>query len=219
METYVERCLECNEPINFTSSNKFPLKLTCPNCGLMLSIARTESGFATSSALHVKLPRSGAIASVDSNIAAETVEALDELCLAAPDAVMRARFAKPAADNTTAQLQAEVFAWCAETFKGQTLAGGLQHLWEELHELHATNYSDEVVEEIVDCGLLVMEIASMSSVVLERPVRFNVLDEEGDFNITAEFEQNLRVKFEECKKREWCEDEQGIFRHVTKQTG
>jgi hypothetical protein len=118
-------------------------------------------------------------------------------------------------NNSTAQLQAEVFAWCAATFKGQTLAGKLQHLWEELHELHATNYSDDVVEEIVDCGLLVMEIASVSSVVLERPARFNVRDSEiVDYIPAEEFEQNLRKKLEECKKRDWREDEQGIFRHV-----
>jgi hypothetical protein len=42
IESYVVKCNRCKESINFTSSNVFPIRLTCPNCGQYLSIEKSE---------------------------------------------------------------------------------------------------------------------------------------------------------------------------------
>jgi hypothetical protein len=115
--------------------------------------------------------------------------------------------------NTTALLQSEVFQWCETTFAGQTLAGKLQHLWEELHEVFAHCYQDKQLEEIADCALLTLEVASLSKVTLARPAKFDVAID--DFNPAEDFETSVRERFEVVRQRKWQPaDAQGVFHHV-----
>jgi hypothetical protein len=109
-------------------------------------------------------------------------------------------------------LQDEVAAWCAETFVGQTLEGKLAHLWEELHEAwefaRIIHHRDSpLCVELADCALLIMEIASLSNVVLHRPEKIAR-------STCRDFESAIREKFAECLNRKWQKaDDAGIFHH------
>lgn len=114
-------------------------------------------------------------------------------------------------------LQDQVFAWCQATFKGQTLDGKLQHLWEELHEVFENCANDEARLEVADCALLTMEIASFVGVRLVSPQKYSLIERNG--HISTEFMATVREKFEICKARNWQKpDEQGVFHHVKAET-
>lgn len=145
---------------------------------------------------HVSLPQSGAIKLIHEAIIRASCP---------PEPV--------AAESTTAALQAEVYEWCEATFAGQTLAGKLQHLWEELHEVFAHCYQDKQLEEIADCALLTLEVASLSKVTLARPAKFDVAID--GFNPAEDFETSVRERFEVVRQRKWQPaDAQGVFHHV-----
>lgn len=109
-------------------------------------------------------------------------------------------------------LQDEVANWCAETFVGQTIEGKLAHLWEELHEAweqarYYTHKGSRLCDELTDCALLVVEIASMHNLALAKP-------EHVSDAVYIDFLCEIRLRFEVVSKRKWQPpDAAGIFHH------
>lgn len=88
-------------------------------------------------------------------------------------------------------LQAEALRWTSAHFPNQTVLGKIEHLRSEVNELHD---APEDGEEMADCLLLLLDIASHQGV--------DLMDE-------------AWKKLEKNKLRQWGKpDELGVIRHV-----
>lgn len=106
--------------------------------------------------------------------------------------------------------QREVAEWAHSVF-GTSTRQCLIHLWEELEELmvelcrpatspYKWDLQDKAREELADCGLITLHLATAVHVQLPEP--------------SAAFLEAMRTKLEVCKKRQWQFRPDGELRHV-----
>ena len=98
-------------------------------------------------------------------------------------------------------LQQEVTKWANVTFGESTPKSKILHLWEEIQEAHEKSLSQECDEEIADCALIVMHLASSLSIELPE--------------LTGSLADDVYEKFLVCKKRNWgTANENGVVHHT-----
>lgn len=103
------------------------------------------------------------------------------------------------------KLQNEVTKWVEDTFgKSTSPRGKILHLFEELEEVFNECENDKQKEEVSDVAMITLHLGSFLNVEIPQ--------------VSQEFENHIRRKFEICKQRKWERRENGLIKHIKGET-